>query len=161
MNNAILMVNSPDLNYYLYLFKTFFILLCITYIDYKVLNHEHASIKQKVCTFIFCVVLSIICSFIRFKFDFFYTIFTLYLLLSIYTSRLFHYSLTYSFLLTLLSIGLNYFILFLCIILNFILNEDTNENVPNCLHLGLLEIKNQESPYHKYAISNCDFFFSH
>ena len=37
-------------------------------------------------------------------------------------------------------------------ILNFILNEDTNENVPNCLHLGLLESKNQESTFREYNL---------
>ena len=36
--------------------------------------------------------------------------------------------------------------------LNFILEEDTNENIPNCLHLGLLENKNQDSSFREYNL---------
>ena len=36
--------------------------------------------------------------------------------------------------------------------LNFILREDTDENIPNCLQLGLLENKNQESSFREYNL---------
>ena len=36
--------------------------------------------------------------------------------------------------------------------LNFILEEDTNEKIPNCLHLGLLENKNQDSSFREYNL---------
>ena len=36
--------------------------------------------------------------------------------------------------------------------LNFILTEDTNEDIPNCLQIGLLENKNKDSLYSEYNL---------
>ena len=36
--------------------------------------------------------------------------------------------------------------------LNFILTEDTNEEIPNCLIIGLLENKNKESTFSDYNL---------
>ena len=36
--------------------------------------------------------------------------------------------------------------------INFILVKDTNEDIPNCLYLGLLENKNKESYFHEYNL---------
>lgn len=124
MSNLEIMWNTKNINTYIDFIRTVVIIMCTYYVFRKIINVKIIDMKAKTkfMIIISILIIAFITCFIRFKVKKYYGILIELLLISIVNCFVYKRELYYSFLLTIISFGINYSIYVLSVLVAFIPN---------------------------------------
>lgn len=122
MNITSFSLYLKELNIIIYILKILFISICSYYTFSKITNIKYHKKIQLISILIFSLIISTICGIIKYYTSSFSSIICLILLLSFLFSIVMKIKFGNSIIITILSLSINYIILFVAIILNFIPN---------------------------------------
>lgn len=114
-------LNLEESNIVIYSLKIYCIGIFTYYLALKIINSKERKRNKVLITFI-SVAISIICAFIKFQTNFFYSVMCLAIILSIIFSKFQKKDITYSIMIIMLSLSMNYIILSLSILVTFLPN---------------------------------------
>lgn len=118
--------NFVNLSSYLYFIKILFISLCSYHTSYRITNIKNKFTYKELIVHLYIILIAIICTFIKFKFDSFMLIIVLIFLISFSFSISSRNNLGYSLLVVILSTSINYAIFFISMIISFLLSSLIN-----------------------------------
>lgn len=112
-------LNLEETSVVIYNLKMFFVSIFTYYLALKIIGLE-INKRNKVLIVIICEISSVICTVIKFQTDSFYSVICLALILSIIFLKFQKKDITYSIMIIVLSLSINYIILFLSILVTFL-----------------------------------------
>ena len=106
----------------IYILKTFFISMCTYYTYLRLLNNKNFITKNSMKIFIFTIIVSILCSIIKYYSDSFTATLVLIFLLSSMYSIIHKSNIGYTILYSIISLSITYILFSIAIIISFIIN---------------------------------------
>ncbi len=118
MNNK---MNLEEINILISCLEIYIISILTYYIALKMIDLQEKT-RNKVLLIIICGIIAIICAFIKFQTNSFYSMMFLALIVSLIFSKFQKKDITYSIMIIALSLSINYILLFLSILVTFLPN---------------------------------------
>lgn len=114
-------LNVEEANIIIYILKIYCISIFTYYLTLKIIDLKESK-RNKVLLTVICGIIAIICALIKYQTNSFYSVMCLVLILSLIFSKFQKKDITYSIMIIVLSLSINYIILFLSTLVTFLPN---------------------------------------